>query len=246
MARMLVTFDGSHDAHGAALLMHNERLSDPLDPYTKWVAEISKKRTKPEQEIEEMARREWLGGGYWGTDNGPGGKVADPVIPSWNIIRCLEEAAKRRKLGRDVVRGIYPIHDTVPLQYDGPRDADEMWESKKFHVRKGVNVSGRKVQRTRPCFANWKVEAEVEVDPEILDYNEVVLVAFDAGRYVGLGDNRPRFGRFLGTVEPLGDLTDFTVPDAVARALQAEADASAVKAIKAKASAGNGRVKATA
>ena len=52
MARIRVTLDGATAVNGASLLMHNERLADPLDQYTRWLAELSKKRSKTERDIE--------------------------------------------------------------------------------------------------------------------------------------------------------------------------------------------------
>lgn len=214
MARIRVTLDGNTSVNGSPLLMHNERLADPLDPYTKWVAELSKKRTKTERDIEEMGRREFYGAGYWAIDSGPGSKdQSGPVIPTWNIVRCLQESASRHKLGRHVMRGIIPVDEYTPLLYDGPREVEALWKSGLFHSRKGVAVGQRRVIRTRPCFTDWRVETELELDLTILDPGQVNQIANEAGRYCGLGDARPRFGRFSGMVELLGDPTMFSAPD---------------------------------
>lgn len=214
MARIRVTFDGRLSVNGSALLMHNERLADPLDLYSQWLAELSKKRTKTERDIEEMGRREFLGAGYWAKDDGPEDtESAEPFIPTWNIIRCLQAAATRYKLGKHIIRGIVPVEDETTLQYDGPRTTKELWESGLFHSRKGVAVGQRRVIRTRPCFTDWKVEAELELDLTILDAMQVNQIAAAAGRYEGLGDARPRFGRFLGSAELLADPSMFRIPD---------------------------------
>jgi hypothetical protein len=117
--------------------MHNERLSDPLEPLTRSLAEVSKKRSKTEADHLEVARREFLGGLY---TNGNG-----PCIPAWNMIRCLQEGATRRKRGKDVLRGVSPIDEHTDVLYDGPRDPDELWKDGGFFLRKGVVVSGRRV-----------------------------------------------------------------------------------------------------
>jgi hypothetical protein len=121
----------------------------------------------------------------------------------------LQAGATRYKLGKQVVRGLIPINDVTPLVYDGPRDADGLWKSGLFVSRKGVGVGQSKVVRTRPAFMNWRVEAELELDLTILDPPTVAQIAVSAGLYEGLGDNRPRNGRFLGSVELLGDPADY-------------------------------------
>ncbi len=213
MATIRVAFDGSTGSNGSPLLMHNERLADPLDPYTRWLAELTGKRKKTERDHEEIARREFLGGGYWSVDEGPKGKHAEPTIPTWNVIRCLQAGATRFKLGKHVVRGIIPKTEETPLLYDGPRDADELWKSGLFHSRKGVGVGQNRVIRTRPCFGEWRVECDLELDLTILDPDTVSYIAASAGRYEGLGDARPRFGRFAGSATLLDDPAEFIAPD---------------------------------
>jgi hypothetical protein len=213
MARIRVTFDGATSANGSPLLMHNERLADPIDPYTRWLGELTGKRKKTERDHEEIGRREFLGAGYWAVDTGPTGKHADPFIPTWNMIRCLQAAASRHKLGKHVVRGLVPVNEQASFAYDGPRDAAELWKSGLFHSRKGVGVGSKRVIRTRPCFTDWTAEAELELDLTILDPDTVNLIAYEAGLYEGLGDNRPRFGRFKGSAVLLGDPAEFIAPD---------------------------------
>lgn len=177
------------DGSNTSLIQHNERLSDPLDPFARSLSEISGKRKKTDADHLEMARREFLGGLYM-NDNGP-------CIPAWNILRCLQEGAKRHKRGADVLRGVMPLVETVDLLYDGPRTPEDLWKQREtFSLRKGVGVAGRKVMRTRPIFSGWAAELPVEIDPVIFDFDAIQNVWADAGLYAGLGDMRPVYGRF--------------------------------------------------
>ncbi len=213
MAVIRVVFDGTTEANGSPLLMHNERLADPIDPYTRWLAELTGKRKKTERDHEEIGRREYIGGGYWMVDEGITGKQSGPYIPTWNVIRCLQAGATRFKLGKHVVRGLVPKSEETPLIYDGPTDVDELWKTGLFHSRKGVGVGQSRVIRTRPCFSEWKVEVELELDLTILDPETVDYIALSAGKYEGLGDARPRFGRFHGSAVLIGDAADYVAPD---------------------------------
>jgi hypothetical protein len=228
-------------APGDSMLMHNERLADPLNPYTRWLAELTGKRNKTEADHGEIARREFLGSGYWAVDEGPTGQIRGPVIPTWNIIRCLQAGATRQKLGKHVVRALIPTTMFVPLQWAGQgstnaedvlkegnflqtpagiasrwnlgSDAAELWKTGLHYNRKGVVIGGRRTMRTRPCFTDWKVEADLELDLTILDPDKVDQIARDAGMYEGLGDNRPMFGRFLGSAQLLADPIDLIASD---------------------------------
>lgn len=232
MARIRVTFDGATASNGSPLLMHNERLADALNPYSRWLAELSKKTKKTERDIEEIGRREFLGAGYWLEDEGPSGKVSGPYIPTWNIIRCLQEAAKKHRLGKQVARGIVPVSEETPLIFEGPDDAYALWQSGTFHSRKGVGVGQKRVMRTRPCFTDWRLVADLELDLTQLDPDIVGALAVQAGRYEGLGDARPRFGRFFGSAELVGDEADLAIADLLDDARQKLATATAKASIE--------------
>lgn len=187
--KAVLRLDGSQ----TSIIQHNERLADPLNEYARALAEVSKKRTKTDADHLEMGKREFLGGLYT-NENGP-------CIPAWNILRCLEDGAKRHKQGKNVMRGVRPLSETVDLLYEGPRDPEELWRHREtFSLRKGVGVAGRKVMRTRPIFTGWAAELHVEVDPTIFDLDVLSMIFADAGKYAGLGDMRPIYGCFEGTV----------------------------------------------
>ena len=184
--------NGRGDAGGSALVMHNERLADPLDPVVRQIAEFTKKRTKTESDHLEIARLEFHGGLYL-NDNGP-------AIPAWNALRCLQDGAKRHKRGPDVLRGVYPLGDSADLQYDGPRDPDELWKAGRFSLRKSVGVQRARTMRTRPIFLDWSFDLPIEVDETVWDTDQLAFMWQQAGVYAGLGEMRPVYGRFLGTV----------------------------------------------
>jgi hypothetical protein len=171
------------------LLTHNERLASKLDPIARELSAISSKRKKTDDDLAEMARLEFIGGLYV-TDDGLVG------LPAWNVFKSLQEGARLNKLGKAVERAVLPIgRDVLPIKHDGPNTAEAMWAAGCFDQR-SVKVSTSKVTRTRPHFTNWSLDATFAVDTEILRFDEFELIAYNAGRLVGVGDYRPRFGRF--------------------------------------------------
>lgn len=187
--------DGHADAGGSPIIMHNEQLADPLNEWTRSIAAISKKRNKTEADHIEIARLEFHGGLYL-DQNG------EPAIPSWNMLRCLQDGGKRHKRGMDVIRGVYPIGEFSSFTYDGDdeRVPDNMWKAGKYALRKTVGVQRARTMRTRPIFTNWTAAITVELDPTIFDVDTLQVLWTDAGKYAGLGDMRPVYGRFKGTV----------------------------------------------
>jgi hypothetical protein len=191
--KVLLKLDGRSDSGGSPLVMHHERLADPLDEHARAIAAIAKKRNKTEADHMEIGRLEFHGGMYV---NGNG-----PCVPAWNILRCLQDGAKRHKRGADVLRGVYPLSEHADVVYDGPRDPDKMWKDGGFALRKTVGVQRQRTVRTRPIFTEWQAELEVEVDSTVFDLDTLANCWRDAGVYAGLGEMRPVYGRFKATVE---------------------------------------------
>lgn len=174
---------------GSALLTHNERLADPGDAIAKQMKVISSKRVKSEDDHAELARLEYLGGLYLTDDGKPG-------IPAWNVFRSFQEGAKLNKLGRQVERSIVMTGaDIVPIQCPGIGTPEKMYKAGHYD-RRSVKVGTSKVMRTRPRFTDWTVTVELFLDTELLDYETFAMVAQNAGQMVGIGDYRPRFGRY--------------------------------------------------
>lgn len=197
---------GHTDAGGSPLVMHNERLADPLDSFTRAIAAVSKKRNKTEADHMEIARLEFMGGLYTDPRIEADGDLtnAAPVLPAWNVLRALQDGATRHKRGKDVLRGVYPLTETVSVDYDGAADARtpaDLWADGRYALRKTVGVQRSRTVRTRPVFTEWDAVLEVEVDPVIFDLDALANVWNDAGKYAGLGDMRPVYGRFQATVE---------------------------------------------
>lgn len=176
------------------LLMHNGRLSNPLDPSAKAMKRVSGKRNKTDEDHEEMARLEFLGALYYDGDIGP-------YIPADNIWRALYDAAKKSKRGPKVKEGVFVSSDVNPLAYTGPRDENALWADSNFRLMASVKVGTSRVMRCRPMFAEWSTSALGMLDESIIDLHELQQIAETAGLVIGLGDWRPRYGRFDAVVK---------------------------------------------
>jgi hypothetical protein len=169
------------------LVMHNSRLSNPLDRFARQIKSISAKRKKTEADIEEMARLEWFGSLYL--------SKGEPCLPGEMLEACITRGAMANKRGKQAQAGIFCL-GAFSLQYDGPRDPMELWKREEFRLMVGVKVGSARVMRTRPIFREWSAEIEVRYSPSLLNPEEVRQFLIAAGELEGLGDWRPRFGRF--------------------------------------------------
>jgi hypothetical protein len=203
--------NGHTDVGGTPLVMHSDRLVDPLDEFNIAIAGHSGKRKKTLADHSEMSRYEFFGGMYTepeltmamlASTNGKG-SGAVPVIPAGNILRCLQGGASAKsKDGENVKRGVHFLEDFAALVFDGPKDPVKLYQDPdaKYLLRKSVGIRGNRTMRTRPMFTDWSLELPVEIDANVFNLATVKAAWEYAGRYVGLCEMRPVYGRFVGTV----------------------------------------------
>lgn len=180
----------------APLLMHSSRLSNPLDPAAKAMKKVTAKRTKTDDDYEEVARLEFAGGLYFDGDAGP-------YMPADNVHRSLLDAGKKTRRGPKVKEGVFIRTDVNPLVYKGPRTIDGLWQDEQFRHFASAKVQTQRVMRCRPIFRQWSTVVSGIIDEQLIDFEELVQIATTAGNQVGLGDWRPRFGRFMAEVNRL-------------------------------------------
>lgn len=193
-----------------ALLMHNGMLADPVHPQTREIKKAlgvqSSKRS--DEDWEALARAEFMGGLYLGSDGAP-------VVPVEALLKAIRDAATSVKRGfkTAVIASVQIEEGEVPLAYDGPKTADGLWAAKqpngqpRFVDRRIVNLSpgsknGGRGPRTRPRFDEWGATFTILVG-EGFGVGEVELkkLLTNAGAIHGIGDGRGiGFGRFTADV----------------------------------------------
>ncbi len=177
------------------LLLHNVRLADPDEPVVRQIAELTaKKKNMTEADRLEVARLKFLGGLYYDGQVGP-------YLPAPHIFASLIAAARKTRKGLDVEAGVIWLSDKAPLEYDGPRDPDEMWGngSSPFVDRRMVRVGQARVPQVRPIFPDWRAEIEIDYDDGILNLSDLETFCQKAGR-VGVGDYRRFYGRYRTSI----------------------------------------------
>ena len=171
----------------APFLMHNGNLADPLDPHAKKMASISSKRRKTEADHARLAKLEFRGSLYL--------RDGKPCIPAEMIEAAIVRGAAQNRRGLKARAGIV-VTENIPLDYNGPTDPNALWENEAFQLRCPVRVGAIRIMRTRPMFKEWSAKLEVEFLPNLLNPQDVQQFLTIAGEQIGIGDWRPRFGRF--------------------------------------------------
>lgn len=171
------------------LMMHSDKLANPLHPATKLHKELTSKRKKTDDDHLAIAQSEFLAGAYYDEKVGI-------FVPGANFDATFLAGAKLQKLGTHWKRGAVVMTDRSKLLYDGPAKPEGLWNDQRFVDCRGVKVGQAKIMRYRPIFLDWAAELEVAINSDVLDVEEAKKAITDAGKLIGVCEYRPRFGRF--------------------------------------------------
>src|SRR3990167_9257367 len=175
---------------GQPLLMHNGRLADPLDPYTIALKRATDVKKKTEAQHREVGRLEFIGGLYLNEDGAP-------IIPAENIEAMVKEAGRRKKLGKECERAVFCESNALLTGGNWPKGEDALWEWQDHALafRKTAGMRGGTIVRTRPMFKPWTLVVSLLLDTNMLNPDTLKDLMVIAGREIGLGDWKPRYGR---------------------------------------------------
>lgn len=179
------------------LIMHNNRLANPLDPLKKRMSTLTGKRKKTDDDQVAIMEIEFAAGLYIDDEIGP-------YIPAANFKAMLVEAAKKTKQGKDVKEALSVLELKTPLLYKGPRDLKKLWADDTFRDVRSVKQKGTggTIMRCRPIFHDWKTEwFTVVYDETIINQETIVEWLKVASVRTGFMDNRPDYGKFTFEVE---------------------------------------------
>lgn len=178
-----------------ALLMHNGRLANPLDQYTRELKQLTAKRKKTDDDLIAIMRCEARGAAYETEDELLG-------VPVENVWRCLYDAAKAFKRGEDVKRSLSFDPVVEPLMVDGENVKVNEYLSDIDNIHYvPVSVNRAKTMRARPIVkSGWTLTTRFDLLEDVLDPHDLVTVIERAGRLVGLCDWRPIYGTFTTEV----------------------------------------------
>jgi hypothetical protein len=174
---------------GDSLIMHNGQTADPLNPFSKAMKEISSKRKKTDTDYEAMANIEYRAGLYLNKKN-------EVIVPSRVLESVLVEGAKKSKEGKLALSGMFVDTDATFTYDGGTMTVDQLVESEDHRICVAVRVGMAKVMRTRPHFKDWSAKFKVSINSDVANEAQLKRWVEDAGSYVGIGDWRPRHGRY--------------------------------------------------
>ncbi|AZV01458.1 hypothetical protein vBSflM004_069 [Shigella phage vB_SflM_004] len=169
-------------------LSHADTLSDPLNPLTKYHKSLSSKRKKTDEDYALLAESQLVTSCYYDEQLGLGLKSETLVTGT---------GAKLNKLGKVIDRAIMLTDVVFPMTIKNcPANPQELAKNQDFIYAKSVKIGTARVMSYRPIFRDWSVEFGLMFDEEQITKEELLMVLENAGNLCGVGDWRPRFGRF--------------------------------------------------
>jgi hypothetical protein len=176
-----------------------------MNDYARKLKKLTDIKKKTDEIHSQVREAEWFGSLYVDDE-------LRPCLLSDNVEGMIVEAAKKLRLGQQAKASVLAAEPYVRLVTDAPAaDARGLWAwmvkngaVAKYADTRGVRVNQKRVMRTRPIFRRWSVEVRVEVETDDLDERHMRQILEVGGRRVGLGDYRPKFGKFAFEMREVG------------------------------------------
>lgn len=177
------------------IILHNGRMANPLDPWSKKLKEISGKRKKTDADYEQMAKIEWFASLYLD-------KKERIILPGMMLEASLVNGAKKFKLGQQAKAGLF-VESHAVLEFDGcDLTPEQLWERGENILTVACKVSMAKIMRTRFIANDWAADVAVTFDDSLFNPGQIAEIFEASGMQIGVGTWRPRHGRFFS--EKLG------------------------------------------
>jgi hypothetical protein len=174
------------------MLQHNSQLANPMSPAAKALKAASAKGgrgKKTDENYEEIAKAEFFGGLY--VDEKSNYFIPEEQIESMICAASFAEVAISKAKSMGSINVLEPF---FLVEYDGPLEPEKRYGNFNCMDQRLVSVGTSKIVRTRPMFRNWVAEGSVHYDTPYTE--DTIRMVLEACGSKGVGDYRPKFGRF--------------------------------------------------
>lgn len=178
------------------MIIHNGRTASPLDIFSKRMKEITSKRKKTEEDINELLGIQWEAALYWDEKIGL-------HMPVENMLAALLKSARKHKMGPKLSGFLFddPIGFPIITKYHNNWEKFKSYEDNRFV--KIVGIQRSKLLSCRPIFKEWSIKFDFNIDEDIINLDEVKIILSTLSSRIGLGVWTPshpkpgNFGRFI-------------------------------------------------
>lgn len=187
MKTLQVTWKGT-----TPLIMHSCQCVNPLHKISVELKKYTSKRNKTEDDLRKISDLEWEAGAYWKDGLGL-------YMPAENVEATLINGAKANKKGKDIEKYVNVSDLYIPFNYGENLTKEELIQNYEYRDTRIMTVMRSKILRTRPRFDKWNIVFTLMYDEEKIDVETIIDAMEYAGRYVGLCDSRPKYGKFVAS-----------------------------------------------
>ena len=175
---------------GVTPLMHNNpQTVNPLNDYAKKLKVLTSKRTKTEDDLEEISHIKFLSCLYQNQDG-------VYIIPAEHFERSIINSAKERKLGKKFEQSFHIFSDVALDFKDKDKTPEELYQIGSYLDIRIVGIKNSKITTTRAIFNEWSATVECDFDETQIDERDLIEVFTNAGLRHGIGTFRRNFGKY--------------------------------------------------
>lgn len=191
MKTLRITWKGT-----TPLIMHSCQCVNPLHPIAKELKKYTSLKKKTEEDLLKISDLEWEAGAYWKDGLGL-------YIPSENVEATIINGAKAFKKGTDITKYCNITDLYIPFQYGENLTKEQLVKNYEYRDTRVMTVMRARILRTRPRFDQWNITFNLMYDETKIDVGTIQNAVEYAGKYVGLCDSRPKYGKFVAIIEEL-------------------------------------------
>lgn len=171
------------------LMLNNPQTVNPFNTFSKQLKPLTSKRTKTDDDLEEISRIKFLASLY--TD-----AKGRYILPSEHIENAVIAAAKERKLGAKFTRSLQVVGDSELNFTDKNKTPEQLYELGVYVDIRAVGIKNSKITTTRAIIPEWSLTTELWYDETQLDEKDIVDCMEIAGLRYGVGTYRRKYGKF--------------------------------------------------
>ena len=173
------------------LMLNNPQTVNPMNYYAKAIKELTSKRTKTDEDQNEIFHLKFLASCYY-NDRG------QYILSANQIAKSFEAGAKENKLGAKFQRSVFILSDGILKFPENGCTPEELWQnhSDTYVDIRPVGVQKSKIVTARMIIPEWSMDGELHFDEQQLNKSEVWLAMKNAGIRYGIGTYRQCYGRY--------------------------------------------------
>ncbi len=162
------------------------------------ILKLARKKGDEDKLVEleqKQMRNDWQASAYWDESR------KSFYVPDTLLLACIRGGAAAAKKGKDIDRAVIISETEAMIDTVKHNSLDAYWQDEAFRMAGPCKIppkTGALIWKCRCMIpTGWKISFTIEYDEDIFAEKSLKDAIDLAGRLVGIGGWRPKFGRFL-------------------------------------------------